>query len=92
MEVSSFNYLERLLSALEDGFPTVVSNIQIMEEVGLPAKVYGTVDHICLDVGEFLPGGSSGGAAISIVDVGDVSMHWEDAGHISKPGNTTTDW
>ena len=42
-------------------------------------------------MGFFLPGGGSGGANLHIGDVGDVSIHWEECGRISLPGDMPTD-
>ena len=54
-------------------------------------KGYRVAGHICPGIGEYLPGGGSGGATIWIGDVCDFSTHWENSGQISPPGDTPTD-
>ena len=56
-----------------------------------PANGSGMVGHGHPNVREFLPGDDSGGTNIHIGDVGDVSTHKYDTGHILTPGDTPTD-
>ena len=56
--------------------------------MGSPVEDSGVVGHVLPDVGNFLPGASSGGANLWIGYFGDVSKYWEDAGQISPPGDT----
>ena len=39
----------------------------------------------CPDVGAFFICGGSGGDTLRIVDMGDLSIHWEGSGRISPP-------
>ena len=62
-----------------------------MEEVGLTDEVSRMKGHIHLDNREFLHGGGAVNPTLWIGDMGDISMHWEDAGDISPTGDKLTD-